>query len=279
MTREIPVALTIAGSDSGGGAGIQADLRTFTSLGVFGCSAITAVTSQNPREVRRIDAMPPESVRVQAETVFAEFDVKSVKTGMLFDSKIIRVVAELLEKRENIFVVADPVMVSTSGAVLLKKKAVAEILDRLFPVADLVTPNIPEAELILGRRMHSFDDMLSAASEISLRWGCGAVIKGGHVKFNGGIKADAVAYDGRLYKLLSREIKTTAGHGTGCTFSAAVAAGMSKGASLGKALLAAKAFVYGSLVEFVKPGRRVESMFPPRGKYSNKIRLEQCGKY
>ncbi|HCE42619.1 MAG TPA: bifunctional hydroxymethylpyrimidine kinase/phosphomethylpyrimidine kinase [Lentisphaeria bacterium] len=279
MNRKIPVALTIAGSDSGGGAGIQADLRTFTALGVFGCSAITAVTSQNPREVRRIDALPAASVRMQAEAVFTEFDVKSVKTGMLFDSKIIRAVAELLGKRGDVFVVADPVMVSTSGAVLLRKKAVGEILDSLFPVADLVTPNIPEAELILGRRMHSFDDMLSAASEISLKWGCGTVIKGGHVKFKGGIKADAVAYDGRLYKLISRELKTMAGHGTGCTFSAAVAAETAKGALLEKALLAAKAFVYGSLLEFVRPGRRIESMFPPEGKYSNKVRLEQCGNY
>ena len=125
--KKNPVALTIAGSDSGGGAGIQADLRTFTSYGVYGCSAITAVTAQNPREVRRVDALPAESVKAQLETVFDEFNIRSVKTGMLFDSGIIRTVSKFLSIKKKINVVVDPVMVSTSGAVLLKKDAVKQL--------------------------------------------------------------------------------------------------------------------------------------------------------
>ncbi|HBC87836.1 MAG TPA: bifunctional hydroxymethylpyrimidine kinase/phosphomethylpyrimidine kinase [Lentisphaeria bacterium] len=279
MIRKIPVALTIAGSDSGGGAGIQADLRTFSSLGVFGCSAITAVTSQNPCEVRRIDALPAAAVGTQIEAVLAEFDVKGVKTGMLFNSKIIRAVASLLGKKRNIFLVVDPVMVSTSGAVLLEKNAVNDMEKLMFPIACLVTPNIHEAELLLKRKIRTFEEMLRASADISTRWGCGALVKGGHVKFKGGIKADAVAYDGRLYKLTSPEIRTRAGHGTGCTFSAAIAAEKAKGRSLENALVSAKAFVYGSLLESVKPGRRIHAMYPPSGNYKSKIRLEQCGKY
>ncbi len=279
MIRKIPVALTIAGSDSGGGAGIQADLRTFNAFGVFGCSAITAVTSQNPREVRRIDALPPEAAGEQIAAVFAEFNVKAVKTGMLFDSGIIRAVSSALGGRKSVFVVSDPVMVSTSGAMLLKKSAADDMGKYLFPAADLVTPNIPEAELILGCGISSFDEMLSAAVEISRRWGCGAVVKGGHVKFEGGIKADAVAYAGRLYKLTSPEIRTRAGHGTGCTFSAAIAAGMARGGDFKDVLLDAKAFVYGSLAEAVRPGRRLEAMYPPSGNYLNRIEIQQCGKY
>ncbi len=279
MTRRIPVALTIAGSDSGGGAGIQADLRTFNSFGVFGCSVITAVTAQNPREVRRIDALPAGSASEQIAAVFAEFDVRGAKTGMLFDSRIIRAVSASLKGRKNIFLVSDPVMVATSGALLLKKKAVGDMMEYLFPLADIVTPNIPEARLILGRDIVSFEEMLSAAVEISCRWGCGVVVKGGHVKFEGGIKADAVAYGGMLYKLISPEIRTGAGHGTGCTFSAAIAAGMAKGGKLEDVLVEAKAFVYGSLAESVRPGRRLVSMYPPAKNYLNRIGLEKCGKY
>ena len=166
-TKRIPVALTIAGSDSGGGAGIQADLRTFTSYGVYGCSAITAVTAQNPCEVRRVDALPVGSVKAQLESVFAEFDVGSVKTGMLFDSGIIRAVSKLLSVKREINVVVDPVMVSTSGAVLLKEDAVSAVADMLFPVATWVTPNIYEAELLLGRKIRNEGEMMKAAADFA----------------------------------------------------------------------------------------------------------------
>lgn len=277
--RKIPVALTIAGSDSGGGAGIQADLRTFTSFGVYGCSAITAITAQNPCEVRRVDALPAESVTAQLESVFEEFDVSAVKTGMLFDTGIIRAVAKFLSSRSKIGLVVDPVMVSTSGAVLLRKNAVSAVTDMLFPVATWVTPNIFEAELLLNRKITTESEMMKAAADFAERWGCGCIVKGGHLKIKGSIKVDAVAYDGELYRLSSPEIETLAGHGTGCTFSAAIAAGYALGHQWEKALASAKAFVYGSLVESVMPGRRICAMFPPSVKYTNKVTIEKCVKY
>jgi hydroxymethylpyrimidine kinase/phosphomethylpyrimidine kinase len=278
-TRKIPVALTIAGSDSGGGAGIQADLRTFASYGVFGCSAITAVTAQNPCEVRRVDALPACSVKAQLESVFDEFNVGSVKTGMLFDTGIIRAVSKFLSTRGGINVVVDPVMVSTSGAILLKKDAVTAVSEMLFPVATWVTPNIYEAELLLGRKIGNENEMMRAAADFAEKWNCACIVKGGHLKIKGSIKVDAVAYDGRLYRLSSPEIETQAGHGTGCTFSAAIAAGFALGHHWETALLSAKSFVYGSLVESVMPGGRIHAMFPPVGKYSNKVNIRQCGKY
>ena len=277
--KKIPVALTIAGSDSGGGAGIQADLRTFTSYGVYGCSAITAVTAQNPCEVRRVDALPAGSVKAQLESVFDEFDIRSVKTGMLFDSGIIRTVSKILSVKRRINVVVDPVMVSTSGAVLLKKEAVSAVADMLFPVASWVTPNIFEAELLLGRKIGNEVEMMRAAADFAGKWNCGCIVKGGHLKIKGSIKVDAVAYEGRLYRLSSPEIETLAGHGTGCTFSAAITAGLALGHGWETALLSAKSFVYGSLVESVTPGGRIHAMFPPSGKYSNKVNIKQCGKY
>ena len=278
-TRKIPVALTIAGSDSGGGAGIQADLRTFASYGVFGCSAITAVTAQNPCEVRRVDALPACSVKAQLESVFDEFNVGSVKTGMLFDTGIIRTVSKFLSTRRGINVVVDPVMVSTSGAVLLRKDAVGAVADMLFSVATWITPNIYEAELLLGGKIVNEKEMLKAAADFAGKWSCGCIVKGGHLKIKGSIKVDAVAYDGRLYRLSSPEIETTAGHGTGCTFSSAIVAGLALGHPWEKALLSAKSFVYGSLIESVMPGGRIHAMFPPTGKYSNKVSIEKCGKY
>ena len=278
-TKKIPVALTIAGSDSGGGAGIQADLRTFTSYGVFGCSAITAVTAQNPCEVRRVDALPAKSVKAQLESVFDEFDVGSVKTGMLFDCGIIRTVSRFLAMKKDVKLVVDPVMVSTSGAVLLKKDAVSAVADMLFSVATWITPNIYEAELLLGREIGNEQEMMKAAADFAKIWNCGCIVKGGHLKIKGSIKVDAVAYNGRLYRLSSPEIQTTAGHGTGCTFSAAIAAGFALGHPWEKALLSAKSFVYGSLIESVMPGRRIHAMFPPSEKYYNKVSIKQCGKY
>jgi hydroxymethylpyrimidine/phosphomethylpyrimidine kinase len=278
-TRKIPVALTIAGSDSGGGAGIQADLRTFSYYGVYGCSAITAVTAQNPCEVRRVDALPVGAVKAQLESVFDEFDVGGVKTGMLFDSGIIRAVSKFLSMKREIYLVVDPVMVSTSGAVLLKADAVSAVAKMLFPLASWVTPNIYEAELLLGRKISNEDEMMKAAADFAQKWNCGCIVKGGHLKIKGSIKVDAVAYDGGLYRLTSPEIETRAGHGTGCTFSAAIAAGLASGLTWKKALLSAKSFVYGSLVEYVMPGDGIHAMFPPSEKYSNKVSIRQCGKY
>ena len=158
-----PVALTIAGSDSGGGAGIQADLKTFAHFGVFGTSAITAITAQNPCEVRRIDPLPPASVKAQAEAVFAKFAVKAVKTGMLFNAQIISATIEILRKNPSVIYVADPVMIATSGAVLLRPDAIEKLKSGLLPLADWVTPNIPEAEILSGMKITGVSDMRKAA--------------------------------------------------------------------------------------------------------------------
>ena len=159
-----PAALSIAGSDSGGGAGIQADLRTFNAFGVYGCTAITAVTSQNPKKVARIDAIPAEGVVSQIETVLEAIRVRCAKTGMLFSAEIVSAVAACMARHELPLVV-DPVMVSTSGSMLLKEDAVEALKNELFPLADWITPNLPEAELLLGRKLKGEADYIDAARE------------------------------------------------------------------------------------------------------------------
>ena len=243
-----PVALTIAGSDSGGGAGIQADLRAFRAAGVFGCSAIAAITAQNPARVLRIDPLPPESLQAQIEAVASVFHVRAVKTGMLFSAELIRtVVAEL--KRFACPVVVDPVMVSTSGVPLLRQDAVQAVCGELLPAADWITPNIPEAELLLDRKLNSFDDLLEGAEELASRFRCGVVLKGGHAEDDPEAR-DAVFFEGRGMILLSPRIRTLphASHGTGCTFSSSLAAGLARGLSPECALTYAKRFVFESLV-------------------------------
>lgn len=236
------VALTIAGSDSGGGAGIQADLKTFAALGVHGTSAITCVTAQNPKRVLGIQPCPPEIVRLQIEAVFAELHPTAAKTGMLYSAPIIRVVAECLRRKKPLRLVVDPVMISTSGAALLKETAKRALVDELFPLASLLTPNADEAGALTGRTPRSVEDLRRAAREIHARFGCAVVVKGGHVR--GGREAADIFYDGRQELLLtapfSRGIRT---HGTGCTFSAAITAELARCRRLDRAVVAAKDFI------------------------------------
>jgi len=269
-----PVALTVAGSDSGGGAGIQADLRTFAAFGVYGCSAVTAVTAQNPLGVRRIDPLPAEGVAAQMEAVFAAFTVAAAKTGMLHDAATVRQAAGLLALRQ-IPVVVDPVMVAGSGATLLSADAVGALRDLLLPAAAWVTPNLPEAAIILGRPLDGPAAMRQAALEIAARWDCGCVVKGGHAVRAGDETAlDAVAHGGRAYRLLSPVVPDGAGHGTGCTFSAALAAALALRMPWREALTSAKAFVYGSLAEAIFPGPGLEAMYPPARNYLREVRME-----
>lgn len=271
-----PVALTVAGSDSGGGAGIQADLRTFSAFGVYGCSALTAVTAQNPRAVLRIDAVPVAGVVAQLEAVLAEFTVAAVKTGMLHDAPTIRAVAELLAGHQMPMVV-DPVMVASSGAVLLPVEVVGELCDRLLPMAAWITPNLPEAALLLGQPIAGFEAMTAAALEISRHWDCGCVLKGGHaLSGEDELAVDLVAHGGKAYRLISPAVVDGAGHGTGCTFSAALTAALALRMPWREALISAKAFVYGSLAEAVNPGPGLEAMYPPARNYINEVRLEPC---
>ncbi len=176
----LPVALTIAGSDSGGGAGIQADLKTFAALGVHGTSAITCITAQNPAGVRGIQACSVEIVRGQMEAVFEELPPAAVKTGMLYSAPIIRAVAALCRRHRGLPLVVDPVMVSTSGAQLLKPAAVKALCAELLPLATLVTPNLDEAEILVGEKLTSVEDLRAAARELHKRFGCAALVKGGH---------------------------------------------------------------------------------------------------
>lgn len=246
--KGLPIGLTIAGSDSGGGAGMQADLKTFAALGVHGTSAITCITAQNPRGVTGMQAVRADMVRKQIEAVFAELRPDAVKTGMLFSAAIIRVVAEFFARDQRPPLVVDPVMVATSGAVLLQPSAICALKQRLLPLATLVTPNLDEAELLLGRKLRSLPDLSVAAREIHERFGCAVLVKGGHLP--DAARAVDVFFDGRTLRQFSaRRVRGVSTHGTGCTYSAAVAAYLGKGESLPAAAAAAKRFITRAIAE------------------------------
>jgi hydroxymethylpyrimidine/phosphomethylpyrimidine kinase len=248
--RTAPTALTIAGSDSGGGAGIQADLKTFASLGVHGTSAITCITAQNPRGVGGIQAVRPEIVRRQIEAVFEEFRPAAVKTGMLFSTEIIRVVASFFKNRTTPPLIVDPVMVATSGARLLQSSAVKAMRDDLLPLATLVTPNLDEAVVLIGRKLASVDDLRAAAREIKNRWGCAALVKGGHVK--GMKEAVDFFYDGKTELLLTAPfVRDVSTHGTGCVYSAAITGHLARGRHLSRAVELAKQSITNAIAESV----------------------------
>ena len=238
----LPIALTIAGSDSGGGAGIQADLKTFASLGVHGTCAITCITAQNPEGVRGIQACRPEIVRQQMEAVFAELPPAAVKTGMLYSTEIIRAVAAFFKSGSRPALVVDPVMVATSGARLLKPSAIDLLKRELLPLATLVTPNLDEAEILVGEKLRSVEDLRAAARVLHGRFGCAALVKGGHLR---GLKeAVDIFYDGKEELLLSAPfVRGVSTHGTGCTYSAAVAGWLARGCSLTQAVEQAKEYI------------------------------------
>jgi hydroxymethylpyrimidine/phosphomethylpyrimidine kinase len=237
----LPIALTVAGSDSGGGAGIQADLKTFAALGVHGTCAITCVTAQNPKRVLDIEPCSAAMVRSQLEAVFAELPPAAAKTGMLYSAEIIRAAAKFF-RSHKIPLVVDPVMVATSGRPLLRPDAVKILCRELFPLATLVTPNLPEASLLIGQRLSSVEDMRSAARELHRRFGCAVLIKGGHL--SRAREAADIFFDGKTELLLTapfiRGIRT---HGTGCTYSAAITAYLARGLDLPAAVAHAKEYI------------------------------------
>lgn len=238
----LPIALTIAGSDSGGGAGIQADLKTFTALGCHGTTAITCITAQNPKAVTGIQPIRADIVRKQIEAVFAELPPRAVKTGMLFSTDLIKVVAEFFTTGKRPLLVVDPVMVATSGAVLLKPSAIQALQERLLPLAALVTPNLDEAQLLVGRKLSTLEDLLDAAAELHTKFGCAALVKGGHLRL--GSQAVDVLFDGEAFTVLkARRIKGVSTHGTGCTYSAAITAHLARGEKLAVAVAKAKEFI------------------------------------
>ncbi|MPZ48565.1 MAG: bifunctional hydroxymethylpyrimidine kinase/phosphomethylpyrimidine kinase [Dehalococcoidia bacterium] len=235
------IALTIAGSDSGGGAGIQADLKTFAALGVYGASAITAVTAQDTRRVYGFTELRPDFVAAQIDAVMGDMGADAVKIGMLASAPIIEAVAERLKHWGVTNLVIDPVMVAKGGDTLLREDAVDALKQRLMPLALVLTPNLPEAEALVGRSLTTWEDIKTAAEEMS-SWGvANVVIKGGHSE---GPTATDLLYDGHGFREFSApRIDTQNTHGTGCTFASAIAATLAKNDTVPNAIAAAKAYV------------------------------------
>jgi hydroxymethylpyrimidine/phosphomethylpyrimidine kinase len=237
-------ALTIAGSDSGGGAGIQADLKTFAAFGVFGTSAITAVTAQNTRGVTSAVALDPTFVVAQIEAVASDFAVAATKIGMLANTAIIEAVAEALRRLSLPSVVLDPVMVAKGGDHLLEPSAVTALRDQLLPLAAVLTPNVPEAEALTGLTIASVADQKEAAARLAASGARVVIVKGGHLAG----RAIDVWHDGvRFIELESDRIETRHTHGTGCTFSSAIAACLALGDTPEEAARRAKSYVTGAI--------------------------------
>jgi hydroxymethylpyrimidine/phosphomethylpyrimidine kinase len=242
MSKIIPRALTIAGSDSGGGAGIQADLKTFTALNVYGMSVITSITAQNTQSVMGISDISPDFIELQIDAVVDDLGVDSVKTGMLSNQLIVLLVAKKIKQYGIEKLVVDPVMRAKSGDSLLKKEAEAAIRDELLPLAFIVTPNIPEAFLLSGIRVKSVEDMEQAAEKIKALGPKNVLVKGGHLDWTK--EAIDVLFDGNeFHKYRAPRINTKNTHGTGCTYSAAICAGLAKGFHVLDAVEDAKEYV------------------------------------
>jgi hydroxymethylpyrimidine kinase/phosphomethylpyrimidine kinase len=244
--RHLHVALTIAGSDSGGEAGIQADLKTFAALGIHGASVITCITAQNRKHVSAIFPCTPKMVHAQLAAVFEERIPSAIKTGMLYSQLNIREVVRMARKHRNIPLIVDPVMISTSGRVLLQPAAFAELKRFLLPLATLVTPNVPEAETLSGTKINSFDDMRAVAKLIQKYFGCAVLIKGGHLP--GARQASDILWDGKREWIFSAPfVRGARLHGTGCTYSAAITASLALGKTLPGAVEQAKLHITGHI--------------------------------
>ena len=238
--RAVPVALTIAGSDCSAGAGAQADLKTFTALGVYGLTALTCVVSETPGRVQRIQAVDAEVVADQIDLLLETFPVGAIKTGMLYSAEIVSIVARSLAKA-SVPIVADPVMVATSGDVLLKQEAITIYERELFPLAAVITPNLDEAATLLGHAIDGVEAMRRAGDELHARYGVPVLLKGGHL---GGDTAIDMLFPGsECVEFTAPFLRGVDTHGTGCTYAAAIAAGLASGEPLESAVANAKKFV------------------------------------
>jgi hydroxymethylpyrimidine/phosphomethylpyrimidine kinase len=250
----IPKALTIAGSDSGGGAGIQADLKTFSAFRVFGMSVLTAVTAQNSVGVQGVENLPPAFVAQQLRSVLDDFGTDAAKCGMLSTAGIIDAIADVLADHRIEKLVVDPVMVAKSGDPLLQADARTALADRILPLALVVTPNLPEAEVLAGMRVVEPEDMEEAARRIHVMGPRYVLVKGGHLKGD----ATDLLWNGREFtRFTAARVDSANTHGTGCTFSAAIAAGLARGQALGDAIRSAKAYVTRAIREGFKAGHGV----------------------
>jgi len=235
--------LTIAGSDSGGGAGIQADLKTISAMGCYGMSVITALTAQNTKGVTGIHPVPPSFVEKQMEAVFSDIGVDAVKIGMLYSAELIQTVAQTLKKYKIDKIVLDPVMVAQSGDKLLQDDAIEAVKIHLMPLSSVVTPNLPEAEVLLDGKLHGFEDIKKGVKDLSGYGSRSVLIKGGHSKNDDSTDFLYLAKEDRFVALKGERIKTKNNHGTGCTLSSAIASSMAKGCEIEEAVRKAKIYI------------------------------------
>ena len=245
-------ALTIAGSDSCGGAGIQADIKTMTMNGVYAMSAITALTAQNTTGVRAIMEASPEFLAQQLDAVFEDIFPDAVKIGMVSSSELVEVIAQKLTFYKAKNIVADPVMVATSGSALIKTDAVKTLTEKVFPIASLVTPNIPEAQVLSGLEINNKTHMQKAAGAICEKYGCAVLLKGGHSVSDA---SDLLCDENGMSWFESRRIDNPNTHGTGCTLSSAIAANLAKGFSLSESVGRAKEYICGALAAQLDLGK------------------------
>jgi len=253
-----PVVLTIAGSDSGGGAGIQADLKAIAAMGAWGATAVTCLTSQNLDGVRSVQPTDPAILADQIDAVREGFPVRAVKTGMLYSSELIQIVVDRITHHPPVPLVVDPVMVATSGARLLRDDAVATLRDHLLPLATLVTPNLHEAAILAAREVRTVPEMRDAAVAINQLGGAAVLVKGGHLAGD----AVDVLFDGeQFHELHARRIPSSgADHGTGCTLASAIAAGLALGLGLPDAVSAAKRLLTDALLNRCGLGDGIEAL-------------------
>ena len=250
--RKMRTALTIAGSDSSGGAGIQADIKTMTANGVFAMSAITALTAQNTTGVAGIMEVSPEFLKEQIDCIFTDIRPDAVKIGMVSSAELIIAIAEKLAEYQAENIVVDPVMVATSGAKLISDDAIDTLKERLLPMADILTPNIPESEVLSGMEIRTEEDMIKAAEKISENYHCAVLLKGGH-QLN---DANDLLYRNGSYRwFYGKRIDNPNTHGTGCTLSSAIASNLAKGFDMDTSVERAKAYISGALGAMLDLGK------------------------
>ena len=268
---KMKTALTIAGSDCSGGAGIQADLKTMTMNGVYAMSAITALTAQNTTGVRAIQESTPDFLKQQLDAIFEDIYPDAVKIGMVASSELIRVTADRLRHYDAKNIVVDPVMVATSGSALMKNDAVQTLIEELLPVSTLVTPNIPEAQVLSGLTIESKEDMIAAAKQIGDNYHCAVLLKGGHSINDAN---DLLYANGELTWFEGKRIDNPNTHGTGCTLSSAIASNLAKGFTLAESVQRAKDYISGALAAMLDLGKCSGPMnhaFDLKGEYAKEV--------
>ncbi|MBE6375400.1 MAG: bifunctional hydroxymethylpyrimidine kinase/phosphomethylpyrimidine kinase [Lentisphaerae bacterium] len=272
-----PSAMSVTASDSGGGAGIAADLRTFNALGVYATCAVSAVTCQNPAVTRRIEVVPADIIACQIDTVMEKIAVRSIKAGMLFSAESIRAVAEAV-KKYDLELICDPEMLSLTGKNAIADEVVEVVKSELFPLAAWITLSVPEAETILGKKIAALSDMLDAAGELMEMYSAFIWLKGGAVE--GKQALDVIAGDGKIYTIASPKLELLPQntYGAGTTLSAALTGMLALDMSWKQAVCAAKAFVYGSLAQSVEIGKNTLAMYPPSEDFYNLIKLSEAGR-